>query len=201
MTTTTTAGPLRVGVDIGGTFTDVVLMGPAGLRAWTKVSSTTEDYSVAASFEGVLALLSPMRTRQRAGRCNRRSCTRPRSPPTPSSKARAARAARCITTEGFKRRARDRAPADGSALYDVSHAASGRALVPRAAADARASTSASTCSVAGSIRVARSRPSVRRAIADRVIDSAVQNRWPLCLLQLVPRTAAHETRIVAELLR
>ena len=45
MTTTTTAGPLRVGVDIGGTFTDVVLMGPDGLRAWTKVSSTTADYS------------------------------------------------------------------------------------------------------------------------------------------------------------
>jgi N-methylhydantoinase A len=36
---------LRVGVDIGGTFTDLVFMDERGLRAWTKVSSTTEDFA------------------------------------------------------------------------------------------------------------------------------------------------------------
>ena len=61
MTTTTTAGPLRVGVDIGGTFTDVVLMGPDGLRAWTKVSSTTADYS-RGIVQGLEALLAPIGT-------------------------------------------------------------------------------------------------------------------------------------------
>ena len=59
MTTITTAGPLRVGVDIGGTFTDVVLMGPDGLRAWTKVSSTTADYS-RGIIQGLESLLAPM---------------------------------------------------------------------------------------------------------------------------------------------
>ena len=59
MTTITTAGPLRVGVDIGGTFTDVVLMGPDGLRAWTKVSSTTADYA-RGIIQGLESLLAPM---------------------------------------------------------------------------------------------------------------------------------------------
>ena len=36
---------LRVGVDIGGTFTDLVFMDAQGLRAWTKVSSTTDDFA------------------------------------------------------------------------------------------------------------------------------------------------------------
>lgn len=36
---------LRVGVDIGGTFTDLVFMDSQGLRAWTKVSSTTDDFA------------------------------------------------------------------------------------------------------------------------------------------------------------
>ena len=36
---------LRVGVDIGGTFTDLVFMDSQGLRAWTKVSSTANDFA------------------------------------------------------------------------------------------------------------------------------------------------------------
>ena len=36
---------LRVGVDIGGTFTDLVFMDSHGLRAWTKVSSTADDFA------------------------------------------------------------------------------------------------------------------------------------------------------------
>ncbi|MGH2457309.1 MAG: hydantoinase/oxoprolinase N-terminal domain-containing protein, partial [Chloroflexota bacterium] len=34
----------RVGVDIGGTFTDIVLLGSDGSVATTKLSSTTDDY-------------------------------------------------------------------------------------------------------------------------------------------------------------
>lgn len=36
---------MRVGVDIGGTFTDLVFMDFQGLRAWTKVSSTAADFA------------------------------------------------------------------------------------------------------------------------------------------------------------
>ena len=36
---------MRVGVDIGGTFTDLVFMDSRGLRAWTKVSSTAADFA------------------------------------------------------------------------------------------------------------------------------------------------------------
>ena len=36
---------LRVGVDIGGTFTDLVFMDFQGLRAWTKISSTAADFA------------------------------------------------------------------------------------------------------------------------------------------------------------
>ena len=37
----------RLGVDIGGTFTDVVLIGEDGSLATKKVSSTPADYGVA----------------------------------------------------------------------------------------------------------------------------------------------------------
>ena len=35
----------RLGVDIGGTFTDVVLVGPSGQIMTRKVSSTEDDYA------------------------------------------------------------------------------------------------------------------------------------------------------------
>src|SRR6266403_4491947 len=37
----------RVGVDIGGTFTDIVFLGEAGRRLTKKVSSTVENYATA----------------------------------------------------------------------------------------------------------------------------------------------------------
>ena len=47
----------RVGVDVGGTFTDVVLLGDDGRMAARKVSSTPEDYSRGIA-EGVAAALA-----------------------------------------------------------------------------------------------------------------------------------------------
>jgi N-methylhydantoinase A len=47
----------RAGVDIGGTFTDIVLLGEAGERYTKKVSSTVDDYA-RAIVEGLAALLA-----------------------------------------------------------------------------------------------------------------------------------------------
>jgi N-methylhydantoinase A len=47
----------RLGVDVGGTFTDVVLMGPDGTAYHRKVLSTPHDFSVGIR-EGVLGVLS-----------------------------------------------------------------------------------------------------------------------------------------------
>ncbi len=47
----------RAGVDIGGTFTDIVLLGDAGERYTRKVSSTVDDYA-RAIVEGLAALLA-----------------------------------------------------------------------------------------------------------------------------------------------
>src|SRR5712692_6513075 len=46
----------RAGVDIGGTFTDIVLLGEDGSRYTKKVSSTVDDYA-RAIVEGLAALL------------------------------------------------------------------------------------------------------------------------------------------------
>src|SRR5690349_4637230 len=46
----------RAGVDIGGTFTDIVLLGDDGSRYTKKVSSTVDDYA-RAIVEGLAALL------------------------------------------------------------------------------------------------------------------------------------------------
>src|SRR5204863_7739455 len=47
----------RAGVDIGGTFTDIVLLGDDGARYTKKVSSTVDDYARAIT-EGLAALLA-----------------------------------------------------------------------------------------------------------------------------------------------
>src|SRR5581483_2408568 len=39
------AGTVRLGVDIGGTFTDIVLLAPDGRVVTKKVSSSTDDYA------------------------------------------------------------------------------------------------------------------------------------------------------------
>ncbi len=50
------AGPYRVGVDIGGTFTDLVIVGTDGRVATRKISSTPDDYRQAI-LDGMTALL------------------------------------------------------------------------------------------------------------------------------------------------
>jgi N-methylhydantoinase A len=65
----------RVGVDIGGTFTDIVFLGADGTLHTKKISSSVRDYAQAIADW-------PRRTS--------RSCaTAPRSHPTPSSSPRA----------------------------------------------------------------------------------------------------------------
>src|SRR5438477_122951 len=49
--------PFRAGVDIGGTFTDIVLLGDRGERYTKKVSSTVDDYARAIT-EGLSQLLA-----------------------------------------------------------------------------------------------------------------------------------------------
>src|SRR5690348_4309408 len=49
-------GSFRVGIDIGGTFTDIVLLGDDGNRYTKKVSSTVDDYA-RAIVEGLASLL------------------------------------------------------------------------------------------------------------------------------------------------
>jgi N-methylhydantoinase A len=51
-----TSGEWRVGVDIGGTFTDIVLAGPDGSVLTRKVASTTDDYG-RGILQGLRALL------------------------------------------------------------------------------------------------------------------------------------------------
>src|ERR1051326_5325528 len=50
------AKSFRAGVDIGGTFTDIVLLGEDGSRYTKKVSSTVDDYA-RAIVEGLASLL------------------------------------------------------------------------------------------------------------------------------------------------
>ncbi len=55
-TSTTQMKEFRAGVDIGGTFTDIVLLGEDGARYTKKVSSTVDDYA-RAIVDGLAALL------------------------------------------------------------------------------------------------------------------------------------------------
>ena len=77
-------GSFRLGVDIGGTFTDVVLLGDDGAVLTTKVLSTPDDYARGV-VDGASALLA--RARRRAGARSPASSTPPPSPPTRSSRA------------------------------------------------------------------------------------------------------------------
>ena len=76
----------RVGVDIGGTFTDIVLLGSDGTVHTKKISSSVDNYAraiVDGPGRGVRARpASPAAP-------SRRSATARRSPPTPSSSTRA----------------------------------------------------------------------------------------------------------------
>ena len=83
-----TAVSHRLGIDVGGTFTDLVLVGPDGEALTRKVLSATDDYATAI-IAGTLELLDGGRDRRR--RDSARSCTGRPSPRTPSSSAAAPR--------------------------------------------------------------------------------------------------------------
>ena len=87
----------RVGVDIGGTFTDIVLLGSDGAVHTQKISSSVDNYA-RAIVEGLGEVFSE--TGIVAGAWMR-SATARRSPPTPSSSTRAPRSG-SITTKGFR---------------------------------------------------------------------------------------------------
>ena len=76
----------RVGVDIGGTFTDIVLLGSDGTIHTKKISSSVGNYAQAI-VDGLERGFQRDRARRR--RPSRRSATAPPSPPTPSSSTRA----------------------------------------------------------------------------------------------------------------
>ena len=49
----------RVGIDIGGTFTDIALVDPAGVVSIRKVASTADDYSRGIA-DGLAALIADL---------------------------------------------------------------------------------------------------------------------------------------------
>ena len=76
----------RIGVDIGGTFTDIVLLGSDGTIHTKKISSSVDNYARAiVDGPGRAASARPGSPAARS----RRSATARRSPPTPSSSTRA----------------------------------------------------------------------------------------------------------------
>ena len=83
------SGDLRIGVDIGGTFTDVVVRRPGAPSRIMKIPTTRSDPSIA-----VLEALKRMQAEWGlAPQDVRASCTAPRSRPTPCWSARARRSA------------------------------------------------------------------------------------------------------------
>jgi len=88
---------VQIGVDIGGTFTDIVALDRAGRLALTKVPSTPKDCSTAS------APPSPgcWRSRVASPATSSASSTARPSPPTPSSSSKGAVTA-VLTTDGFE---------------------------------------------------------------------------------------------------
>src|SRR2546421_12894854 len=71
-------GSLRIGIDTGGTFTDLVLLESTGRATQLKVPSTPDDPA--------RALIAALRAALPAGAESPPSRTGPPAPPTPSSK-------------------------------------------------------------------------------------------------------------------
>ena len=133
--------PARVGVDVGGTFTDVVLIDDAGAIHTWKLPSTPDDFSRGV-IDGVTAVLS--RARRLPGRRPRRG---PRQHRRHERDPRAARRAdRPAHHRGLPRRPGTAPAADAAPLrHDLAEAAAGgRApAAARGAASASASTAPS----------------------------------------------------------
>jgi N-methylhydantoinase A/oxoprolinase/acetone carboxylase beta subunit len=79
---------MRIGIDVGGTFTDLVAIDERGVATLAKVPTTPDDPSRGV-LEG-LARLADMLRYRRPICCARQivSCTAPPSPPTRCSRAR-----------------------------------------------------------------------------------------------------------------
>ena len=88
----------RAGVDIGGTFTDIVLLGDDGARYTKKVSSTVDDYA-RAIVDGLAALLAEIGAETA---WHRRIAARHDGRVERDPRARRARATGLITTKGFR---------------------------------------------------------------------------------------------------
>ena len=76
----------RIGVDIGGTFTDLVLLAGDGSVSTRKLP-TSPDHHGRVVVDGLASLLAELRLTPRIG--SARSSTAPPSPPTRSSRAKA----------------------------------------------------------------------------------------------------------------
>ena len=180
--TVSTVRPYRLGVDIGGTFTDVVLLGDDGSVRAAKVLSTPDDYARGV-VDGAVALLAELR---RHGRRDRRR--RPRLDGRVEHRARGARredGAR--DDQGLPRRARDAPPADSGAL---------RHPVPRARSRSSRAGSASR-STSGSARAARPGRSSTRARCATSRSRSAQDDVEAVAIALLHSYAddAHERRV------
>ena len=90
----------RIGVDIGGTFTDVVLLGADGTAADDE--GALDAGRLRARRRRRASSSCSQEHRRRAGERRPRSSTRPRSPRTRCSKGKGAAAAASLTTAGFR---------------------------------------------------------------------------------------------------
>ena len=119
-----TAQRFRIGIDIGGTFTDSCWRDDGHVRN-AKVPSTPDDYS-----RGIAT--APSRSSRSSGSTHRRSqasSTRRRSPPTPSSSYKGARTG-APDDRGLPRRAGDAPPAHPGALRPAIREAAAAGAAP-----------------------------------------------------------------------
>ena len=177
---------LRVGVDIGGTFTDLVFMDSQGLRAWTKVSSTTEDFA-----EGIVQGLDALIAEVQAASEDLRDVIHATTIATNAILEAKGAPTGLITTAGFRdvlEIRRLRMPR----LYDL-HWEPPKPLVPRALRR----EVAERIGTDGEVVRALEEESVHAAIA-HLLDAGVQS-IAVCLINAF-RNPEHEERI-GELLR
>ena len=172
---------LRVGVDIGGTFTDLVFMDSQGLRAWTKVSSTAADFA-----QGIVQGLDSLIRETDSQSAEIREVIHATTVATNAILEGKGALTGLITTEGFRdvlEIRRLRMPR----LYDL-HWEPPQPLVPRAL---RREVGERVDTLGGVVREL-DEESVHAAIA-RLLDAGVRS-IAVCLINAY-RNSAHEERI------
>ncbi len=182
--------PWRIGVDVGGTFTDLVLVDAAGSVRAFKSPSNPADPAAAVLAAVDLAATGIGQDRSGLLRHCASSCTAPRSPPTTLLERKGATVG-LIATAGFRdslelRRGIRHDPWDHRAPYP-------EVLVPRY----RRCTVTERLDAQGQVLTPLDEPSVRAAAAS-LADEGVQ-AVAVCLLHAY-RNPVHERR-VAEILR